>query len=404
MRINVAVPEAHVDAPVLDAALESVTRLNQSLLKEGQVPTAKDAIKKHGVRWQPEPPGEEHFDHAATVMARGHGDCDDLAPHHAASLRHTGEDPGAKAVVYKSGPMRWHAVVQRSDGSIDDPSRWAGMGQGVSGVGGAGFDVVGVDPAEWGIMGACLPPMFGPVHNEVGAFIVKPQIALKPVRGAVQARADLPWMWREHIDDPPTASDYAMTVLHTAPVASTALTGCLDGAVRFAEIVGFSCEEHLDKLAAISDRAAGVGYAELANVYGHETAQRAEEVVGSLFGGLGRMLKKVASPLEKIASKALQFVPGVGPIASASLDMAAKLLPTSHPAHPANAGQPGHAEAVHALIQSGHPAYAGALQHTAAPHAPAPPAAPPARPFPHGTAAMVNPGGGGHQGFHCTYF
>jgi len=117
MRINVAVPEAHVDAPVLDAMLESVTRLDQKLLQEGAVPTAKEAIKKHGVRWQPEPPGEEHFDHAGTVMQRGHGDCDDLAPHHAASLRHTGEDPGAKAVVYRSGPMRWHAVVQRSDAS-----------------------------------------------------------------------------------------------------------------------------------------------------------------------------------------------------------------------------------------------------------------------------------------------
>ncbi|HET7378503.1 MAG TPA: hypothetical protein VFJ24_00545 [Gaiellales bacterium] len=346
---------------MLDAALESVTRLNESLLKTGAVPTAKEAIRKHGIRWQPEPPGEEHFDHAGTVMQRGHGDCDDLAPHHAASLRHTGEDPGAAAVVYKSGPMRWHAVVRRSDGSIDDPSRWAGMGQGVSGVG--GFDVVGVDPAEWGVMGATAPLMYGPTRNEVGAYIVRPQIAMKPVRGAFQARADLPWMWREHLDDPPTASDYAMTVLHTAPVASTALTGCLDGAVRFAEVVGFSCEEHLDKLAAISDRAAGLGYAEIANAYGHETAQRAEEVVGSLFGGLGRMLKKVASPLASIASKAVQFVPGVGPIASMAIDQAAKMLPHDHPAHPNNAGQPGHAEAVQHLISTGHPAYAGALDH-----------------------------------------
>jgi hypothetical protein len=389
MRVQVAIPEAHVDAPVLDAALESVTRLNESLLKSGEIPTAKTAIKKHGIRWQPEPPGEEHFDHAATVMARGHGDCDDLAPHHAASLRHTGEDPGAKAVVYKSGPMRWHAVVQRSDGSIDDPSRWAGMGQGVSGVG--GFDVVGVDPAEWGVMGACVPPMFAPSTNGVGSYIVKPQIALKPVRGAFQARADLPWMWREHIDDPPTASDYAMTLLHTAPLASTALTGCLDGAVRFAECVGFSCDEHLDKLAAISDRAAGIPYHELANAYGVEVARRAEEVVGSLFGGLGKMLKKVASPLASIASKAVQFVPGIGPIASTAIDMAAKMLPPNHPAHPSNQGMPGHAEAVQSLIAQGHPAYAGALDHGVPP----------------GAAAMHDePSGGGlhHGGFHFNFF
>lgn len=390
MRVQVAIPEAHVDAPVLDAALESVTRLNESLLKTGEVPTAKVAIKKHGIRWQPEPPGQEHFDHAATVMARGHGDCDDLAPHHAASLRHTGEDPGAKAIVYQSGPMRWHAVVQRSDGSIDDPSRWAGMGQGVSGVG--GFDVVGmIDPATYGVMGAAVPLMYAPSTNEVGAYIVKPQIAMTPVRGQIQARADLPWMWREHVDDPPTASDYAMTILHTAPLASTALTGCLDGAVRFAETVGFSCDEHLDKLAAISDRAAGIPYHELANAYGHEIAQRAEEVVGSLFGGLGRMLKKVASPLASIASKAVQFVPGVGPLASTAIDQAAKLLPRNHPAHPANAGAPGHAEAVHNLIATGHPAYAGALDHG----------------LPAGAAAHDEPGGPHslhHGGFTFNFF
>jgi len=398
MRVQVAIPEAHVDAPVLDAALESVTRLNESLLKTGSVPTAKEAIKKHGIRWQPEPPGEEHFDHAGTVMARGHGDCDDLAPHHAASLRHTGEDPGAKAIVYKSGPMRWHAVVQRSDGTIDDPSRWAGMGQGVSGVGGYpglgsyGFDVVGVDPGEVGVLGACVPMMYGPTRSEVGAFIVKPQIAMTPVRGQIQTRADLPWMWREHIDDPPTASDYAMTILHTAPTAATSLTGCLDGAVRFAEVVGFSCEEHLDKLAAISDRAAGLPYQAIADAYGHATAQRAEEVVGSLFGGLGKMLKKVASPLAAIASKAVQFVPGVGPLASTAIDMAAKMLPKDHPAHPANAGQPGHAEAVHQMIQTGHPAYAGALDHGGA-------GVP-------GAAAVhdEHAPGGGHGGFHFHFY
>ena len=39
MRINVAVPESHVEAPVLDAALESVTRLNQAMLAKGEIPT-----------------------------------------------------------------------------------------------------------------------------------------------------------------------------------------------------------------------------------------------------------------------------------------------------------------------------------------------------------------------------
>jgi len=96
----------------------------------------------------------------------------------------------------------------------------------------------------------------------------------------------------------------------------------------------------------------------------------------------------VASPLEKIVSKAVQFVPGVGPIASAALDTAAKLLPVSHPAHPANAGHPAHAAAVHALIQAGHPAYAGAI-----------PAPPPAHLTPPGLAAVR-----GDVGYHAPVY
>jgi len=347
MRINVAVPEAQVDAPVLDAALESVTRLNESLLATGKVPTAEQAIAA-GVRWKPEPPGDEHFDHAAAVHARGWGDCDDLAPYHAASLRHTGEDPGAKAIVYKSGPKTWHAVTQRSDGTIDDPSKWAGMGSGVS-----GFDVVGYS----GIVGAVQPLMWQPpsgVSGDVGAYIVRPGIAMRPVRGGFQARADLPWMWREHMSDKPTPTDYAMTSLHTAPLASTALTGCINGAVRFAQVVGFSCDEHVARLCAISQAVDGADFEELAAVYGEEEAEAVTQIVGSFFGGLGRMLKKVASPIASLASKAVQFVPGIGPLASSAIDMAKAALqhhPPGHPLHTAALQTLQHAETADAHLQ-----------------------------------------------------
>src|SRR5262245_53396081 len=120
MRVNVAIPEAHVTQPVLDAALEAVTRLNEQLIQSGH-PTFKQALPT-GIKWKPEPPGSEHFDHAGIVAHRGWGDCDDLAPWHAASLRVTGEDKGANAIVVPSGPNRWHAVVRRSNGAIDDPS------------------------------------------------------------------------------------------------------------------------------------------------------------------------------------------------------------------------------------------------------------------------------------------
>ena len=70
--------------------------------------------------------GEESFDNAQEVWRRGWGDCDDLAPYHAASLRVTGVDPGAAAKVIRTGPNTWHALVQRSNGDMDDPSAWAG--------------------------------------------------------------------------------------------------------------------------------------------------------------------------------------------------------------------------------------------------------------------------------------
>ena len=79
MRVNVAIPEAQVTKPVLDAALESVTRLNEQLL-EGGHPTFQAALKKQGIQWKPEPPGQEHFDHAGIVAHRGHGESSDLAP------------------------------------------------------------------------------------------------------------------------------------------------------------------------------------------------------------------------------------------------------------------------------------------------------------------------------------
>lgn len=130
MRIRLGVPsDANRDEKkaILDAALESVTRANEASLARG-MPSFVDALKAGAVRWRPEPPGDEHFDLGSTVLKRGWGDCDDLAPWHAASLRTSGVDPEATAFVRPSGPNRWHAVVQRSNGAVEDPSRAAGMG------------------------------------------------------------------------------------------------------------------------------------------------------------------------------------------------------------------------------------------------------------------------------------
>jgi hypothetical protein len=329
------VPEANVSAPVLDAALESVTRLNEDLLAEGQVPEFRRALRSHGIAWRPEPPGAEHFDHAQTVLGRRHGDCDDLAPWHAASLRHTGEDPDATAIVVKSGPKRWHAVVQRGDGQIDDPSEEAGMGK---------------PKGNRGAAIAMMAPHGG--SSVVGAYRIRPQIALRPAYGMWQARADLPWHWKEHEDsDAITKNDFAMATLHASPVAATALVGAIEGVLDLADSAGFGDPEHQARLCCISDAVQGYPYEALAERYGEEEAEAAAQIVGSFWGSLGRIVKKAAP----FASKLVSFVPGIGPVASTALDVATKFIPSGgggrHPGLPGlPAGMPAPAglAAVHA--------------------------------------------------------
>jgi hypothetical protein len=315
MRINVAIPEAHVKKPVLDAALEAVTRLNEDLIASGKSPTSRQLIEK-GARWQPEKPGDEHFDHGGLINVRGHGDCDDWAPLHAATLRVTGEDPGAKAIVRKSGPKRWHAIVQRSNGTIDDPSLAAGM----------------PGPGTPGVMGATLPMMLAPERANVsGTFIATPHLALRPIgerHGMIeswQARTDLPWHWR------PTGSpsDLAMVTLHQSPVSSQAVVGALRGAWHLGMASGTAHPEQLRRLSALADACEGQPYEEIVERYGQEHADAAAAVVGGFFGkafrGLKKLAKKAVLPLAKTA---LSFVPG-GNLASMALSAASPLLKKS---------------------------------------------------------------------------
>lgn len=314
MRLNIAIPEAHVTAPVLNGALEAVTRLNESLIKAGASPTSYDLIKS-GAIWKPEPPGDEHFDHGAQIASRGWGDCDDWGPLHAATLRVLGIDPGAKSVVRKSGPKRWHATTIRSDGTEDDPSLAAGM----------------PGPArQVGARGATLPLMFRPAHGVNGSFIATPHLALRPVadrHGQVeswQARADLPWHW--HPGSSP--ADVAMVSLHQSPVSAQAIVGAVRGAFRIGLESGTADPEHLKRLSAIADACDGYSWEELAEVYGPQHAEAAGQIVGSFFGKAFRKLGKVAKGAVKLAAPALAFVPG-GNIATAAFNMASPALKKS---------------------------------------------------------------------------
>jgi hypothetical protein len=124
VKIRVTIP-TEPDEQTLGVALEAATRYAQADIASGEIPPLERAIAD-GLRWRPEPPGEESFDPPSVTIARGWGDCDDLAPWLAAELRESGQDPLARAIAVRSGPDTWHAVVE-SRGEILDPSLWAGM-------------------------------------------------------------------------------------------------------------------------------------------------------------------------------------------------------------------------------------------------------------------------------------
>ena len=201
MRIRLSIPDRHVDRETLDAALEATTRVAERQIRSGEAPDVRELIESRAVRWAPENFTDgEHFDIPTTFAKRGTADCDDLAPALAASLRASGEDPGAFATAYQSGPRTWHCVVQTSDGRVLDPSRWAGMKRG-------------------GVSGALQRPMA--LGGDSG-------IAVVPCGNGWAARCDLPWP-----DD-----GRHWTSIAKSPDAMRAMARAVIGATMYARAIG----------------------------------------------------------------------------------------------------------------------------------------------------------------------
>jgi hypothetical protein len=187
MRIRIAVPEEHVHPDVVNAALESVTRLNEHMIRAGQTPTSRELLAG-GAVWRPENMGDEHFDHGGTIASRGWGDCDDWAPIHAATLRASGEDPGATAVVVPSGPSTYHAIVKRSSGEVEDPSIAAGMKAPSRVSGTEAIELCALDPHDGRIYQGSLLPVHGPLSMHSGV-----NFAVRGVGGCFEGRCDVPF-------------------------------------------------------------------------------------------------------------------------------------------------------------------------------------------------------------------
>lgn len=104
-----------------DAALEGLTEVNQVLLGKKDFPRVYESGVKYEAR-----PYNKWID-VKDIVNQGWADCEGLAAWRSAELRHSGEDPDARLVTYQTGPHKYHAVVMRGDGGIEDPSARLGM-------------------------------------------------------------------------------------------------------------------------------------------------------------------------------------------------------------------------------------------------------------------------------------
>ena len=255
MRIRIAVPERHVTAPILNAALEATTRANEAMIASGDTPLISPLIRSGAVRWRPEGFNDgEHFDLGETVVSRGWGDCDDLAPHLCAEIRHTGRDPGARAIVQRSGPKMWHAVVRLTDGTILDPSRAAGMGKRGAALQGSS------------VMGTILP-------GDVGAVL-----GVKKHGNRWAARCDLPV----------SGTDTLLSGLATASTPYEAAADALEGAAELVgEDTGLGYPEDVARAYAVRGAVLGVDFNELLQgvgdyIDGDELGRLYDDVQGTM--------------------------------------------------------------------------------------------------------------------------
>lgn len=82
-----------------------------------------------GVRYAEEAPGSDDWQDIPEMLARGDGDCEDLACWRIAELR---VRDGEHAIPFlkcaeRRHVMLYHVAVRRMDGSYEDPSRVLGM-------------------------------------------------------------------------------------------------------------------------------------------------------------------------------------------------------------------------------------------------------------------------------------
>lgn len=110
----------------LDGALGVLQGLSELQLSRAAMAGPVPSLYGAGVRYQREPLGREWWQTAHDNFSEGEGDCEDLASHRAAELNVFHGEP-ARTIAVRTGARSFHAVVERADGSIEDPSLALGM-------------------------------------------------------------------------------------------------------------------------------------------------------------------------------------------------------------------------------------------------------------------------------------
>jgi hypothetical protein len=114
-----------ISVSVVRHLLEALAGINADHMRAH--PTPK--LYASGVRYRREPRGLEQWLSVPEVIARGYGDCEDLAAWRVAELRSQGEHAtfGVSGQQRDNGKWTFHITVHRGDGTPEDPSRRLGM-------------------------------------------------------------------------------------------------------------------------------------------------------------------------------------------------------------------------------------------------------------------------------------
>jgi hypothetical protein len=114
LRVELTIPK-----PAMRAAVEGLAGINAEIISYlgGRVPR----LYESGVRYRK--PGKLVWHTIADLYDLGYGDCKDLVAARCAELRYFESEPAIPLIYQTRRPGMWHAVVERADGTIEDPSR-----------------------------------------------------------------------------------------------------------------------------------------------------------------------------------------------------------------------------------------------------------------------------------------